>query len=283
MRSSLAQDGHEIIRLVRHEAHGGGEAEWDPERGYVDEARLAGSDAVVHLAAAPIGPTRWTARRKRLLRDSRIKGTRTLATAVAGMDHPPKRLISASAVGFYGDTGTTATTEAASQGEGFLANLVNEWEEATEPARAAGVSVAHSRTGVVVARSGGLLGFLLPLFKAGLGGRVGSGRQYMSWVSLDDAVGALRFLLDHPDITGPVNVTAPEPTTNAAYTKALGRVLHRPTVTVAPAPALRLAVGEFADECVLVSQRVVPERLLAAGYSFRHPDIDSALSDIMGR
>ncbi|QBI53760.1 TIGR01777 family oxidoreductase [Streptomonospora litoralis] len=277
---SLTADGHEVQRMVRRPAHDMAEIEWRPSSGYVDTGRLAGADAVVHLAGAPLGPARWTRRYKRLLRDSRVQGTRTLADALAGMDAPPPRLVSGSAVGFYGDTGAARTGEDGPRGRGFLAELVDDWEGAAAPAEEAGIAVAHARTGVVLARSGGLLGTLLPLFRLGLGARLGDGRQYVSRIALEDEVHALRFLLERPGITGPVNLAAPEPVTNADYTRAVARAVRRPAVLAVPGFAMRAALGGFADEAALVSQRVVPERLLTEGYSFRRPELSGALSDI---
>ncbi|MDT0301022.1 TIGR01777 family oxidoreductase [Streptomonospora wellingtoniae] len=280
LSDSLTGDGHEVLRMVRRPAQNSGEAEWRPESGYVDTGRLAGADAVVHLAGAPLGPARWTRRYKRMLRKSRTQATRTLAVALAGMDRPPPRLVSGSAVGFYGDTGAVRTGEDGPRGRGFLAELVADWEAATAPAAEAGLSVAHARTGVVLARSGGLLGTLLPLFRLGLGARLGSGRQYISWIALVDEVGALRFLIERPDITGPVNLVAPEPVTNASYTRYVARAVRRPALLAVPGFAMRAALGGFADEAALVSQRAVPERLSAEGYSFRRPGLAGALSDI---
>ncbi|GAB3447378.1 TIGR01777 family oxidoreductase [Streptomonospora sediminis] len=280
LANSLTGDGHEVQRMVRRSPTDMAEVEWHPESGYVDTDRLAGTDAVVHLAGAPIGPARWTPRYKRVLRQSRMQGTATLASALAAMDAPPQRLVSGSAVGFYGDTGAAVTGEDGPRGRGFLAELVADWEAATAPAEQAGIPVAHARTGIVLARSGGLLGTLLPLFKLGLGGRLGSGRQYISWIALADEVGALRFLLEHPGITGPVNLVAPEPVTNAAYTREVARAVRRPAVLAVPGFAMRAALGGFADEAALVSQRVRPERLLTAGYSFQRPHLAGALSDI---
>lgn len=278
---SLTEDGHDVLHLVRREPTNSAEVKWDPVEGRVDTGRLLGVEAVVHLAGAPLGPARWTRKRKKLIRDSRIQGTRTLATALAAMDAPPARLVSGSAIGFYGDTGSTAVTEADPHGDGFLAEVVADWEAETAPAERVGVSVAHARTGVVLARAGGLLGATLPLYRLGLGGRLGSGRQFVSWISLADEVGALRFLLDRPDITGPVNLTAPEPVVNAHYSRELGRALRRPALLPAPGFAMRAALGGFADEAALVSQRVLPRRLLDAGYSFRHPRLRAALADLV--
>ncbi|MFC7330407.1 TIGR01777 family oxidoreductase [Marinactinospora rubrisoli] len=281
LSESLTRDGHEVLHLVRRRPRTAGEAGWDPYGEKVDTDRLVGTDAVVHLAGRPLGPARWTRRRRAEIRDSRVIGTGTLATAISQMAEPPARLLSASAVGRYGDAGDRTLTEDGPRGTGFLADLVADWEAATRPAERAGVSVAHLRSGVVLSRSGGLLATLLPLFRAGLGARLGDGRQYLSWISIADDVAAIRFLLERPDITGPVNVCAPEPVTNADFTTALGRAVRRPALLTAPRYALRAALGEFAAEVLLPSQRAVPQRLLDAGYSFRHPELGGALSDII--
>ncbi|GAB3205526.1 TIGR01777 family oxidoreductase [Marinactinospora thermotolerans] len=280
---SLTAEGHDVLHLVRRPARTAAEIEWSPEEGRVDTERLAGVEAVVHLAGAPIGPARWTARHRHRVRESRLAGTRTIATVLAAMDTPPRRLLCGSAIGFYGDTGTRSVGEDGPRGTGFLADLVAEWEAQTDPAERAGIPVAHLRTGVVLDRAGGILGATLPLFRLGLGGRLGDGRQYLSWISLADEVGAIRFLLERPDITGPVNLTAPGPVPNAVYTSTLARALHRPALVRVPGALMRAALDGFAEEAVLVSQRVVPERLTASGYSFHHPDIAGALSDIVGR
>ncbi|QVQ53260.1 TIGR01777 family oxidoreductase [Spiractinospora alimapuensis] len=281
LRESLRRDGHEVLRLVRGKARAKDEVGWDPEAGDVDSAALVGTDAVVHLAGAPLGPRRWTAEHKRRIRLSRTRGTRTLAEALAAMDSPPPRMLSASAVGFYGDTGSVVVDESAPRGSGFLSEVVADWEAATEPAAEAGVSVAHTRTGVVLSTDGGLMGTVLPLFRLGLGGRLGSGRQYMSWIAETDEIGAMRFLLERPDLTGPFNLTAPEPVTNAEYTRMLAAALRRPAPFTVPAGALRLALGGFADEAALVSQRVVPARLREAGYTFRDPALVPALAALL--
>jgi uncharacterized protein (TIGR01777 family) len=276
---ALRDEGLTVIRLVRRPATAEDEVRWDPF-GEVDSGALEGVDAVVHLAGAGLGDHRWTETYKRQLRDSRVEGTRTLSRALAGLSRRPAVLVSGSAVGFYGDTGDVAVDESGSGGEGFLAALCRDWEAAAQPAVDAGIRVVHPRTGVVLSREGGLLGKVLPLFRIGLGGRLGGGRQWMSWITLADQVAALRFLL-HDGLQGPVNLTAPEPVTNAAFTSAVGRALHRPAPFIVPAPALRLALGEFADEGALVSQRVVPDRLTKAGFTFQHPDIDTALAAVL--
>ncbi|MDN3353254.1 TIGR01777 family oxidoreductase [Actinomadura sp. DC4] len=276
---ALRDEGLTVIRLVRRPAAAEDEIRWDPF-GEVDSAALEGVDAVVHLAGAGIGDHRWTETYKRQVRDSRVEGTRTLARALAGLDRRPAVFVSGSAVGYYGDTGDVTVDESAPEGEGFLPGLCRDWEAAAQPAVDAGIRVVHPRTGLVLSREGGLLGKVLPLFRLGLGGRLGGGRQWMSWITVADQVAALRFLL-HDGLSGPVNLTAPEPVTNSGFTAAVGRALHRPAPFIVPAPVLRLALGEFADEGALVSQRVLPDRLTKAGFTFRHPDIDTALADVL--
>ncbi|WP_026119898.1 TIGR01777 family oxidoreductase [Nocardiopsis ganjiahuensis] len=286
LTASLLGDGHTVVRLVRRLPRDSGvprleEAEWRAEQGRVDTVALQDADAVVHLAGEPIGPALWTRRRRAAIRRSRVRGTLTLSRALARMPSPPPRLLSASGMHFYGDTGGTVATEESPPGKGFLAEVCQSWEEATRPAEEAGLSVAHLRTAVVLARSGGLLRHLLPLYRLGLGGRLGSGAQYMTWISLADQVGTIRFLLERPDITGPVNTCAPEPVTNAAFTEALGRALGRPTILPVPATAMRATLGDFAEETALIDLRARPKRLEEAGYSFLWPTVDSALSDIL--
>ncbi len=275
----LRGEGLSVLRLVRRQATADDEVRWDPF-GDVDTAPLEGVDAVVHLAGAGIGDRRWSDSYRRQLRDSRIEGTRTLARALAGLRVKPAVLVSGSAVGFYGETGDTAADESAARGEGFLADMCRDWEAAAAPAADAGIRVVHPRTGIVLARQGGLLGKVLPLFRAGLGGRLGNGRQWMSWISLDDQIAALRFLLSG-NLDGPMNLTAPTPVTNADFTKALGAALHRPAPFIVPATALRLALGGFADEGALISQRVVPDRLLTSGFTFKDPSLRPALDGIL--
>ncbi|GAA2425572.1 TIGR01777 family oxidoreductase [Actinomadura vinacea] len=279
---ALRDDGHEVVRLVRRAATGPDEARWDPAGGTVDAEALRGAGAVVHLAGAGVGDRPWTRARKRLIRDSRIGGTRTLAEAIAGAGDGPRVFVSGSAIGYYGDTGGRAVDESAPMGEGFLAELVRDWEAAARPAAEAGARVVHSRTGIVLAAHGGILGRVLPLFRMGLGGRLGDGRQWVSWITLDDAVAALRHLIDREDLAGPVNVVAPESVTNAAYTRAIGRALHRPAVVPVPAVALRAALLGFADEGPLISQRIVPRRLEESGFRHAHPDLEGALAAVLG-
>ncbi|MDJ0461412.1 TIGR01777 family oxidoreductase [Streptomyces sp. H27-C3] len=273
---SLLADGHEVVRLVRRPSRTKGEVTWDPKRQYVDVDGLAGCGAVVHLAGAGVGDHRWTEAYKKEIRDSRVLGTAAIAEAVASLDVKPSVLVSGSAIGFYGDTGDRAVDEEAPPGEGFLPSVCVEWEEAAAPAEEAGVRTVFARTGLVVSRDGGAWGKLFPLFKAGLGGRMGSGRQYWSYIALHDHVAALRHMIDTESLSGPVNLTAPQPVTNREVTEAMGRVLKRPTLFTVPAPALRIALGDFAGD-VLGSQRVVPRRLLESGFSFAFPGIDEAV------
>src|SRR4051794_40317057 len=258
---NLRADGHDVVRLVRRAPIESDEVGWDPSQRRLDPADIAGTDAVVHLAGAGIGDHRWTEDYKRQIRASRVDGTGTIAAAIAALDGKPRVLLSASAVGFYGDTGEHEVDESAPSGTGFLAHVVRDWEDATEPARTAGIRVVTMRSGVVLDRDGGALGKVLPLFRLGLGGRLGSGRQWMSWIAIPDHVAAMRWLLAHDDIDGPVNVTSPEPARNRDYTKAVARAVRRPALALVPPPALRIALGGFASEGVLVSQRVLPGRL----------------------
>ncbi|MEU1674940.1 TIGR01777 family oxidoreductase [Streptomyces roseifaciens] len=273
---SLRADGHEVVRLVRREARARGEVSWDPLRQTVDASGLAGCTGVVHLAGAGVGDHRWTASYKKEIRDSRVLGTAAVAEALASLDTPPRVLVSGSAIGIYGDTGDRLADESTPPGHGFLAGVCQEWEDAAGPAAEAGVRTVFARTGLVVAREGGAWGKLFPLFRAGLGGRLGNGRQYWSFIALQDHVAALRHLLEADDVAGPVNLTAPHPVTNRQVTEVMGRVLHRPVLFPAPAPLLRLALGEMATD-VLGSQRVVPRRLLDSGFSFTFPDVESAV------
>ncbi|MFB7360065.1 TIGR01777 family oxidoreductase [Streptomyces gardneri] len=273
---SLRADGHDVLRLVRRPAATADEVEWDPKRLYVDAAGLVGVDAVVHLAGAGVGERRWTETYKREIRDSRVLGTRAIAEALASLASPPEVLVCGTALGWYGDTGSRAVDESAPAGTGFLPSVCVEWEAAAAPAEEAGIRVAYARTGLVVAREGGAWGRLFPVFRAGLGGRMGDGRQYWSHISLHDEVAALRHVVDTPALSGPVNLTAPEPVTNREVTAAMGRVLRRPTLFTVPAPALKLVLGDFAQD-VLGSQRVLPGRLLESGFDFAFPTIDEAI------
>lgn len=273
---SLRADGHDVVRLVRRPAEGGDEVQWDPERQYVDTAGLVGCEAVFHLAGAGVGDRRWTASHKKLIRDSRVLGTAAVAEALASLDSPPHTLVVGTAVGYYGDTGDRAVDESEPAGDGFLAGVCLDWEEAAAEAEEAGIRTAYARTGLVVSRQGGAWGRLFPLFRAGLGGRLGKGTQYWSHIALHDEIAALRHILDTEELSGPVNLTAPAPVTNREATAAMGRVLRRPTPFTVPEPVLRAALGEFSED-VLGSQRVLPTRLLESGFDFAFPGIDEAV------
>jgi uncharacterized protein len=280
----LAGSGDDVVRLVRRPARSSAEIRWQPEApsGGLTPAALGGVDAVIHLSGAPVAGRRWTQARKAVLRSSRIVSTRNLASAMAAAEPPPHVLLCASAIGYYGDTGDKSVDETAPPGRGFLAELVRDWEGAAAPAREAGIRVVNFRSGLVLSRSGGLLGRLLPPFRLGFGAKVGSGEQYMSWISLADEIAAIRFLLASAEATGAFNLAAPEPVTNAEFTKALAGVLGRPAPLALPSPALRLALGELSGE-LLGSARVLPARLQAAGFSFAHPDIRTALRAMLAR
>jgi hypothetical protein len=283
---SLLGRGHEVTRLVRGTPGSGTagvrEAAWHPERGEIDAAALEGHDAAVHLAGENIAAGRWTDEQKRRIRESRVRGTSLLAGALAGLREKPGALISASAIGYYGDRGTEVLTEESAPGKDFLADVCREWESAAEPAHAAGIRTVLLRFGLILSADGGALAKMLLPFKLGVGGRVGDGRQFYSWVTLDDVINVIHFALAEETLSGPVNVVAPKPVTNAEFTKALGRALGRPTLFPAPAFGLRLAFGEMADALLLASERVEPERLLSAGFQFKHPDIDAALRRVLG-
>ncbi|MER5468712.1 TIGR01777 family oxidoreductase [Streptomyces sp. NPDC002685] len=273
---SLSAEGHEVVRLVRREPRSRDEVRWDPQRQRIDAVGLLGCAAVVNLAGAPVAARPWTRTYKRKIRDSRVLGTATLAEAVASLDEPPRVFVNGSAIGFYGDTDDRAVDESAPSGDGFLASVCVEWEEATAPAQEAGVRTVLPRTGLVVSREGGAWAKLFPLFRAGVGGRMGDGRQYWSYIALHDEVAAIRHLIDTESLSGPVNLTAPDPLTNREITEAMGRVLRRPTLLTAPAPLLRLALGDMAED-ILGSQRVLPTRLLESGFAFAFPSIEGAL------
>jgi uncharacterized protein (TIGR01777 family) len=282
LAESLRGDGHEVLRLVRGEPRNPepDEVRWSPDAGYVDLEQLEGVDAVVHLAGAGVGDRPWTPSYRRTLRDSRVRGTHTIATALTQLDARPSVLVSASAIGYYGDAGDRVVDETASSGGGFLAGVVRAWESAADPARTAGIRVVHPRSGLVMTGRGGLLPRLLLPFKVGLGGRVGHGRQWWSGISLVDEVAALRFLISHEDLAGPVNLAAPEPARNTDWTSLIGELLHRPTRLAAPTLALRAVdglLGNQASEMVLFSQRARPAVLEGAGFVFQHPDPESIL------
>ena len=277
----LINDGHEIIRAVRRASDNAGELVWNPETGEIDEARLAGIDAAVNLAGESIAE-RWTEEKKKRIRDSRVKGTQLLAKAMAGLDPKPRVLISASAIGFYGNRGAEVLNEDSSSGSGFLAEVCREVEAATAVASDAGIRVVKLRIGIVLSPNGGALAKMLTPFKAGVGGKIGSGEQYMSWIAIDDIVGIIEHALTNDSISGPVNTVAPKPVTNLEFTKTLGDVISRPTIFPIPAFGLRLLFGrEMADETLLSSARVEPRRLAESGYSFKYPTLEGALRSVM--
>jgi len=280
---TLEQQGTDTLRLVRREVLAPCEVRWKPSAGELDAARLEGLAAAIHLSGANVSTHRWTEAYKQEMAESRVGSTRVLAKALARLKKPPAVLISASAVGFYGNRGDEILDEDSPAGQGFFPELCTEWESATRPAEDAGIRVVHLRFGVVVGPGGGALARLAPLFKLGLGGRLGNGRQWMSWISQSDAVASALFALENPALTGSVNATAPDPVTNADFTRELGRAVHRPTIMTAPGFALRLALGEMADEALLSSSRAVPKRLLDAGFTFTHPTIDQALAAALAR
>ena len=271
----LRADGHEVLRLVRRLPQTSDEIEWDPAAGELDPAQLEGVEAAVNLSGAGVEEKRWTTEYKRVIRDSRVDSSRTLATALAGLATPPRVLVQASGMDYYGDTGDTVVPESHPRGDGFLPDVCEDWEAAARPAQDAGIRVAHLRTSLVLGHQGGSMGRLLPLFKLGLGGQMGRGRMWWSWITLPDMVGVIAFLLEN-DVSGPVNVAAPDPVRNKEFTAELAKALHRPAFAVVPPPALRLVLGEFADN-VLASHRLAPQVLLDAGYDFEHPDIASAM------
>jgi uncharacterized protein len=277
----LAAAGHDVVRLTRSAPRDPDVFRWDPTGGQIDAAAFDGVDAVVNLAGETVAG-RWTEAKKRRIRDSRVLGTRLLAETAAAHDPRPRTFVSASAIGYYGDRGDEPVAEGSPSGSGFLAGVVRDWEAAAEPAREAGIRVVNPRFAIVQSAAGGALRAQLPLFRLGLGGRVGSGRQYVSWVAIDDVAGAIEFALGNERLSGPANVSAPQPVTNAEYARTLGRVLGRPAVLPAPAPAVRLVLGEFAGE-LLGGQRVRSDRLLEEGFEFQHPELEGALRHVLGR
>ncbi len=279
---SLRAQGANVKRMVRSTARDAqADIVWNPAAP-LDPAALEGLDAVVHLAGESIAGL-WTAGKKARIRDSRVQGTRHLATALAQCGKRPRVLVCASAIGFYGNRGDEVLREDSPSGSGFLAEVCREWEAAAQPARDAGIRVVHLRFGMVASPTGRALKQMLPPFKMGVAGRLGSGRQYMSWISLDDAVGAVQHALTNDSLAGPVNAVAPDSITNAEFTKTLGAVLHRPTIFPAPEFVLRILLGEMGEELLLCSQRVEPARLLASGYKFKHPELKAALEEMLGR
>jgi uncharacterized protein (TIGR01777 family) len=279
--SFLTSTGHAVTRLVRSPPKlGERAAHWDPMAGAIEASAFDGVDAVVHLAGENIA-TRWTADKKVKIRDSRVKGTQVLCEALARLAAPPKALVSASAIGYYGDRGEAILTEDSAPGTGFLPEVCRAWEAATEPAGQHGIRVVQLRFGVVLSAAGGALAKMLPPFRLGLGGVLGTGRQYMSWIAIDDVIGTIQHAIVTDALRGPVNAVAPQAVANREFTKALGQVLGRPTLFPMPAFAARLIFGEMADALLLASARVQPAKLLAAGYSFRYREIEGALRHVL--
>ena len=280
----LSDGGHIVDRLVRSSpGDEGGGGRWDPEAGILDPVELGGHEAVVHLAGENIAGAPWTPERKARIRDSRVNGTRLLCESLHRLERPSATLVCASAVGYYGDRGNEVLREESPPGKGFLAGVCREWEEAAGEAARKGVRVVILRIGMVLSADGGALGKMLPAFRAGVGGRIGSGKQYASWIALSDLVGVILHVLATNSLTGPVNAVAPQPVTNREFTKTLGRVLGRPTIALLPAFAARFLFGEMADELLLASTRVEPAKLLASGYRFRFPELEGALRCLLGK
>jgi uncharacterized protein len=279
----LTTGGHAVTRLVRGVAAREGTVRWDPVLWSVDLEGLENLDAVVHLAGENIASRRWSERQKRAIRESRTEGTRLLCESLLKLQNPPKTLVCASAIGYYGDRGDALLDETSPPGTGFLPNVCRDWEAATQPVRARGIRVVNLRFGIVLSPAGGALAKMLLPFKLGAGGTIGSGRQYWSWVGIDDVVGAIHHALVCEQLNGPVNVVAPEPLMNREFTKILGKVLNRPTVLPVPAFGARMALGQMADELLLASARVVPRRLQETGYAFRFPTLEPALRHVLGR
>jgi hypothetical protein len=269
------------LRLVRGAPEGADDVHWDPDAGTIDAAGLEGVDAFVHLAGAGIGDKKWTPARKQLVLESRTKGTGLLARTLAGLDRKPSVLVSASAIGYYGDRGDEQLTEDKSPGDDFGAEVCVAWEEATAPAVDAGIRVVRIRTGLVLAKNGGVLKRMLLPFKLGIGGRLGSGEQYMSWIAIDDEIAAILHLVNTASVSGPVNVAAPNPSTNKVFTASLGRALHRPTILPTPMFGLKAVYGAELVETLLGSQRVSSAKLQGSGFEFAQPDLDDALDAVL--
>lgn len=280
LTQQMTADGHEVVPVVRRDARSG-EVQWKPSAGELAVDRLEGFDGVVHLAGENIAEGRWTAAKKARIHDSRVDSTRLLCEKLSQTQRPPKVLVSASAIGFYGEAGDQPLTEDSPAGEGFLPTVCQQWEAATAPAASAGIRVVQLRIGVVLSVAGGALQKMLLPFRMGAGGRVGSGRQVWSWISIDDLVGVILYALTSESLSGPVNAVAPQAVTNLEFTKTLGRVLKRPTIFPMPAFVARMALGQMANDLLLASARVVPQKLNQSGFQYRHPDLESALRDLL--
>jgi len=278
---ALTGAGHRVARMVRSQPRpDSGDIFWDPDKAYVDTTKLDGADAVVHLAGDTIAE-RWSPEKKIRIHSSRTRGTQLIAEAVRQVTKPPQVLVSASAIGYYGDRGAEVLREQSASGKGYLAEVCRDWEAATEVASRAGIRVVHLRTGIVLSTKGGALAKMLPPFRMGAGGKIGSGKQYMSWIALDDLIGAIRYSIENVSLKGPVNGVAPNPVTNLEFTKTLGKVLGRPAILPLPAFAVSLMFGEMGRELLLSSQRVEPSRLVGSGFSFRYPNLEDALRHVL--
>jgi uncharacterized protein (TIGR01777 family) len=283
LSKSLTKDGYEVINLVRRDrVYGKPEIEWHPNKGLLDASQIEGFDAVVHLAGESIASGRWTDEKKRRIRESRVLGTTLLSQALARLSRPPLRFICASAIGYYGSRGDEVLTEESRAGNDFLSEVCVEWERATQPASEKGINTCMTRFGIILDKEGGALEKMLTPFRLGLGGKIGDGKQWMSWIALNDVVSALGFLLESSSMHGPVNIVAPNPVTNADFTKTLGKVLSRPTFLSVPAFAARLAFGEMADGLLLSSAKVESKKLKDEGFKYRFPNLDAALSEVLG-
>ncbi|HEX3282322.1 MAG TPA: TIGR01777 family oxidoreductase [Pyrinomonadaceae bacterium] len=281
LMDSLISPDHDVYRLVRRYAESDSEIEWSPDRYSIALARLEGFDAVVHLAGESIAEGRWTEEKKKRIRESRVQGTRLLGDALANLTNPPKTFINASAIGYYGDRGDEVLTEKSGPGKDFLSEVCVEWEKATALATEKGIRVVNCRFGIILDAKGGALAKMLPPFRMGVGGKIGSGRQWMSWIALDDVIGGINFALANDSIRGPVNFVAPAPVTNSVFTKTLGKVLSRPTIFPIPAFGVRLMFGEMADALLLSSQRVESAVLQNSGYMFRYAQLEDALRHVL--
>ncbi len=280
--AALMRDNVPVHQLVRHPVHAQTlNVSWDVDAGIIEAEKCSGHRAVVHLAGEPIAAKKWSPEQKQRILDSRVKGTRLLAETLAGAEEKPEVFVCASAIGYYGSRGNEKLTEASSAGEGFLAEVTKAWEDAAAPAREAGIRVVHARFGIVLSPEGGALAKMLPAFRFGLGGRLGDGSAWMSWIALPDVAAALRHAIDCPDLSGPVNFTAPEPVTNFTFTKTLGQVLKRPTILPAPAAAIRTVLGEMGETLLLNSSNVLPTRLQESGFRFQHPRLAEALTALL--
>ncbi len=280
LTASLSANGHNVKRLLRSR-HTGGEAYWNPEEGTIDLSNCKGIDVVIHLAGDSIAEGRWSKAKKARILDSRIKGTQLIATALARLEERPHTLISGSAIGFYGNRGADIVDEGSPAGEGFLAGVCQQWEDATAPAAEAGIRVVNVRFGMVLSSSGGALKKMLLPFKLGLGGVVGDGKQYMSWVGIDDVAGMVQHIINTPSLRGPVNLVSPSPVSNRQFVRTLGQVLHRPSILPMPAFMARIMFGEMADELLLASTRVMPRLLMNTGYNFINSDLREALESFL--